>query len=96
MRLVRAALRRGHMVSLYPGDDLSQPYIKDSVDDSVVSEVHFAERVTVVVRGDHRVSGCTFLLVYGGDSMEAPIRSYTHNTMGEVLFAEAMGVRKHV
>ena len=88
IRLVRVALQRGYMISLYPGDDLSKPYIKDSVDSAVALEVHFAERVTVVISGG---DGATFLLSYGGDSYAAPITSYSRTPLGESIYDTVMG-----
>lgn len=85
LKLIRVALLRGCAVSLYPGDDLKSPYVKDSVDFTELSDVVMFERVTVVCsRG--RASGATFFLVFGGGEAEAPFRAYSRNHLGRDIY----------
>lgn len=100
IRLIKAAIQEGYLISLYPEDDIDDPLHFESRDaEAIIEDLWACDMMTVRLTrklqsgNGKRTVGATFALVYQGeDDEDGPISDHTDNDIGRRFFNIAYGL----
>lgn len=100
VRLVRAAVEEGYVLSLFPEDDMEDPLHYRSRDaEAIIEDLFACDEMTLQLSkrlgsgNGKREVGATFFLVYqGNQDPDGPICDYTNNDIGKRFFNICYGL----